>query len=155
MSKIWILLCSGVSLFLEHSTYVRGISMHDVWIYPSSLWVSTQNIRSVLKAFTKKMRMRAEIRFGAKTIVTSLSCDILCDRQKIVSHMYQSMFSQFMCYIGFIKKIKLFKYKRFKHEKCADKNTALSRLKIFQIIRNLQYFVLHICSELPTSVDIR
>ena len=41
--------------------------------------------------------MKAEIRFGAKTIVTSLSCDILCDRQKIVSYMYQSMFSQFMC----------------------------------------------------------
>ena len=60
-------------------------------------WVSTQNIRSALKAFTKKMRMKAEIRFGAKIIVTSLSCDILCDRQKIVSYMYQSMFSQFMC----------------------------------------------------------
>ena len=32
------------------------------------------------------MQMRAEIRFGAKTIVTSLSRDILCDPRKIVSY---------------------------------------------------------------------
>ena len=61
--------------------------------------LALKTIRSALKALTKKMRMKAEIRFGAKTIVTSLSCDILCDRQKCVSymHMYQSMCSVNLC----------------------------------------------------------
>lgn len=54
-----------------------------------------------------------------------------------------------MCYIGFTIKIKLFKHKRFKDEKFANKNTELSRLKIFQIIGNLQYFVLHILLWAP------
>ena len=67
----------------------------------------------------------------------------------IHAHVSVYVFSQFMCYIGFTIKIKLFKHKRFKDEKFANKNTALSRLKIFQIIRNFQYFVLHILLWAP------
>lgn len=148
MSKIWIILCSWVSSCLEHSMCVRGISMQDAWIYPNSLWVSTQNIRSALKALTKKMRMKAEIRFGAKTIVTQ--CDVIVvwyslrspNNSIIHAHVSVYVFSQFMCYIGFTIKIKLFKHKRFKDEKFANKNTGLSRFKTFQIIRNLQFFCL-------------
>ena len=72
------------------------------------------------------MRIRDEIRFRAKTILTSLSRDIHSDREK-------NNIAQSMCKTGvnngFTIKIKLFRYKRFKDGRCAYKNTESSHLK--------------------------
>ena len=46
--------------------------------------------------------MKSEIRFGAKTIVMSLSCDILCDRQKIVIHAHVSVYVQLIYVLHWI-----------------------------------------------------
>ena len=70
-------------------------------------------------AFQKKMPNRAEIRFRAKTVVTSLPRDIYSDRPKnniIIKFSLGKIVLQYRSIF--------FKYKRFKDEVCAYKNTG-------------------------------
>ena len=61
--------------------------------------------------FQKKKRPRgAEIRFRAKTIVTSLSHDIYSNRLKTNIIIKLSLCAEYMCYSVFTIKINLFKY---------------------------------------------
>ena len=66
--------------FCRKSKISRNSPYRFLWNFRQQKTI-TQSIRSV-KAFPKKMPLRADIRFRAKTIVTSLSRDIYSDRPK-------------------------------------------------------------------------
>ena len=71
--------------------------------------------------------IRAEIRFRAKTIVTSLLRDVYSDRAKSNVIITFSLWLLLVLYV-FTIKISLF-HKRFKDGRCSYKNTGSSHLK--------------------------
>ena len=77
------------------------------------------------------MPIRAEIRFRAKTIMTSLSRDIDSDRPKNDIIIKFSLCNT--CVImGFTVKINLFKKKTFKDGRCPYENTGSSHPNSFK-----------------------
>ena len=91
------------------------------------------------------MPLRAEIRFRAKTIVTSLSRDSYWDPpQKKYHNKVQSIRNT--CVIMFLTiKINSVKYKKFRNGRCTYKNTGSSHLKLLTLSSSLltlkQFFV--------------
>ena len=65
----------------------------------------------------------AEIRFRAKTIVTSLPCDIYSDHPKENTVIKFSLSEIHMSLPFYVIQIDLFKYKTFKDGRCSYKNT--------------------------------